>query len=219
MKVGLYGMLTVSLAGGVPPLWWGVMLLALGMITAFIGGLYALMEHNIQRLLAYHTLENIGIILLGLGAFVTGVATRNSTLMVLGFIGGMYHLINHSLFKTTLFLGAGAVWFRTGHRDIEKLGGIGKKMPLISLAMLVGLMAMAALPPLNGFAGEWVIYQSFFKMSTGDLFIGRLLGPLLAVGLAITGALAVMCMAKVYGVTFLGAPRTKRRKTLPAPPG
>ncbi|STV93549.1 formate hydrogenlyase subunit 3 [Klebsiella pneumoniae] len=127
MKVGLYGMLTVSLAGGVPPLWWGVMLLALGMITAFIGGLYALMEHNIQRLLAYHTLENIGIILLGLGAFVTGVATRNSTLMVLGFIGGMYHLINHSLFKTTLFLGAGAVWFRTGHRDIEKLGGIGKK--------------------------------------------------------------------------------------------
>ncbi len=82
-------------------------------------------------------------------------------------------------------------------------------MPLISLAMLVGLMAMAALPPLNGFAGEWVIYQSFFKMSTGDLFIGRLLGPLLAVGLAITGALAVMCMAKVYGVTFLGAPRTK----------
>ncbi len=96
------------------------------MITAFIGGLYALMEHNIQRLLAYHTTENIGIILLGLGAFVTGVATRNSTLMVLGFIGGMYHLINHSLFKTTLFLGAGAVWFRTGHRDIEKLGGIGK---------------------------------------------------------------------------------------------
>ncbi|HBT6277437.1 TPA: formate hydrogenlyase subunit 3 [Klebsiella quasipneumoniae] len=218
MKVGLYGMLTVSLAGGVPPLWWGVMLLVLGMITAFIGGLYALMEHNIQRLLAYHTLENIGIILLGLGAFVTGVATRNSTLMVLGFIGGMYHLINHSLFKTTLFLGAGAVWFRTGHRDIEKLGGIGKKMPLISLAMLVGLMAMAALPPLNGFAGEWVIYQSFFKMSTSDLFIGRLLGPLLAVGLAITGALAVMCMAKVYGVTFLGAPRSKEAENATCAP-
>ncbi len=111
-----------------------------------------------------------------------------------------------------------AVWFRTGHRDIEKLGGIGKKMPLISLAMLVGLMAMAALPPLNGFAGEWVIYQSFFKMSTGDLFIGRLLGPLLAVGLAITGALAVMCMAKVYGVTFLGAPRTKEAENATCAP-
>ncbi|TYD89633.1 formate hydrogenlyase subunit 3 [Klebsiella michiganensis] len=219
MKVGLYGILTVSLAGSVPPLWWGVMLLVLGMITAFVGGLYALMEHNIQRLLAYHTLENIGIILLGLGAFVTGVATHNPTLMVLGFIGGMYHLINHSLFKTTLFLGAGAVWFRTGHHDIEKLGGIGKKMPLISLAMLVGLMAMAALPPLNGFAGEWVIYQSFFKLSTGDAFVGRLLGPLLAVGLAITGALAVMCMAKVYGVTFLGAPRSKEAENATCAPG
>ncbi|MVT02770.1 formate hydrogenlyase subunit 3 [Enterobacter sp. 10-1] len=218
MKVGLFGVLTVSLAGGVPPLWWGVLLLVLGMITAFIGGLYALMEHNIQRLLAYHTLENIGIILLGLGAFVTGVALGNASLMVLGFIGGMYHLINHSLFKTTLFLGAGAVWFRTGHRDIEKLGGIGKRMPLISLSMLVGLMAMAALPPLNGFAGEWVIYQSFFRLSTGEAFIGRLLGPLLAVGLAITGALAVMCMAKVYGVTFLGAPRSQQAENATSAP-
>lgn len=218
MKVGLFGILTVSLAGGVPPLWWGVLLLVLGMITAFIGGLYALMEHNIQRLLAYHTLENIGIILLGLGAFVTGVALDNASLMVLGFIGGMYHLINHSLFKTTLFLGAGAVWFRTGHRDIEKLGGIGKRMPLISLSMLVGLMAMAALPPLNGFAGEWVIYQSFFRLSTGEAFIGRLLGPLLAVGLAITGALAVMCMAKVYGVTFLGAPRSQQAENATSAP-
>lgn len=218
MKVGLFGVLTVSLAGGIPPLWWGVLLLVLGMITAFIGGLYALMEHNIQRLLAYHTLENIGIILLGLGAFVTGVALGNASLMVLGFIGGMYHLINHSLFKTTLFLGAGAVWFRTGHRDIEKLGGIGKRMPLISLSMLVGLMAMAALPPLNGFAGEWVIYQSFFRLSTGEAFIGRLLGPLLAVGLAITGALAVMCMAKVYGVTFLGAPRSQQAENATSAP-
>jgi formate hydrogenlyase subunit 3 len=209
MKVGLYGLLTVSLSGALPPLWLGVLLLVMGMLTAFIGGLYALMEHNIQRLLAYHTLENIGIILLGLGAGVTGIALHSNLLIALGFTGGLYHLVSHGLFKTTLFLGAGAVWYRTGHRDIEKLGGIGKKMPLISLAMLVGLMAMAALPPLNGFAGEWVIYQSFFNLGTHDAFIARLLGPLLATGLAITGALAVMCMAKVSGVTFLGAPRTK----------
>lgn len=209
MKVGLFGILTLSLVGGQPPLWWGVVLLLAGMVTAFVGGLYALMEHNIQRLLAYHTLENIGIILLGLGAGVTGLALNQPALIAAGFIGGLYHLVNHSLFKSTLFLGAGSVWFRTGHRDIEKLGGIGKKMPVISLAMLVGLMAMAALPPLNGFAGEWVIYQSFFALGQSDAFIARLLGPLLAVGLAITGALAVMCMAKVYGVTFLGAPRTK----------
>ncbi len=117
-----------------------------------------------------------------------------------------------------MFLGAGSVWFRTGHRDIEKLGGIGKKMPVISIAMLVGLMAMAALPPLNGFAGEWVIYQSFFKLSNSGAFVARLLGPLLAVGLAITGALAVMCMAKVYGVTFLGAPRTKEAENATCAP-
>ena len=209
MKVGLFGILTITLTGNQPPLWWGVALLIAGMITAFVGGLYALMEHNIQRLLAYHTLENIGIILLGMGAGVTGLALNQPALIAAGFIGGLYHLINHSLFKSTLFLGAGSVWFRTGHRDIEKLGGIGKKMPVISLAMLVGLMAMAALPPLNGFAGEWVIYQSFFALGQSEAFIGRLLGPLLAVGLAITGALAVMCMAKVYGVTFLGAPRTR----------
>lgn len=218
MKVGLFGMLVFSTLEINVPLWWGVALLVLGMLTAFVGGLYALMEHNIQRLLAYHTLENIGIILLGFGVGVTGIALRSPLMTVLGFTGGLYHLVNHSLFKTTLFLGAGAVWFRTGHRDIEKLGGIGKKMPLISLAMLVGLMAMAALPPLNGFAGEWVIYQSFFKLSSSNVFIGRLLGPLLAVGLAITGALAVMCMAKVYGVTFLGAPRTKEAENATAAP-
>lgn len=152
----------------------GIALLVLGMITAFVGGLYALMEHNIQRLLAYHTLENIGIILLGLGAGVTGIALEQPALIALGLVGGLYHLLNHSLFKSVLFLGAGSVWFRTGHRDIEKLGGIGKKMPVISIAMLVGLMAMAALPPLNGFAGEWVIYQSFFKLSNSGAFVARL---------------------------------------------
>lgn len=154
MKIGLLGILTLSLLGGNAPLWWGVALLVLGMITAFVGGLYALMEHNIQRLLAYHTLENIGIILLGLGAGVTGIALNQPVLIALGLTGGLYHLLNHSLFKSVLFLGAGSIWFRTGHRDIEKLGGIGKRMPVISIAMLVGLMAMAALPPLNGFAGR-----------------------------------------------------------------
>jgi formate hydrogenlyase subunit 3 len=218
LKTGIWGLLSLALLSPVPPLWYAIALMVLGMITAFIGGLYALMEHNINRLLAYHSLENIGIILLGLGAGLTGYALHSPTLAALGMVGGLYHLFNHSLFKTTLFLGAGAVWFRTGHRDIEKLGGIGKRMPAISLAMLVGLMAMAALPPLNGFAGEWVIYQSFFRLGEQPLLLARLLGPLLAVGLAITGALAVMCMAKVYGVTFLGAPRTpEAAQATPAP--
>ncbi|AFJ45239.1 formate hydrogenlyase subunit 3 [Shimwellia blattae DSM 4481 = NBRC 105725] len=218
LKVGLFGILTFSLIDAALPLWWGIVVMVLGMLTAFIGGLYALMEHNINRLLAYHSLENIGIILLGLGAGLTGLSLNEPGLIALGLTGGLFHLVNHSLFKSTLFLGAGAVWFRTGYRDIEKLGGIGKRMPLISLAMLVGLMSMAALPPLNGFAGEWVIYQSFFRLGEQPLFAARLLGPLLAVGLAITGALAVMCMAKVYGVTFLGAPRTREAsEAKPAP--
>lgn len=219
LKIGLYGMISVSLIADVLPLWWGVLVVVLGMITAFTGGLYALMEHNINRLLAYHSLENIGIILLGVGCGFIGIALHQPALVALGMIGGLYHLFNHSLFKTTLFLGAGAVWFRTGQHDIEKLGGIGKRMPLISLAMLVGLMAMAALPPLNGFAGEWVIYQSFFQLGNQASFIARVLGPLLAVGLAITGALAVMCMAKVYGVTFLGAPRSPEAEQAANPPG
>ncbi len=218
LKIGLYGMMSFSLVSNTLPLWWGVLVVVLGMITAFIGGLYALMEHNINRLLAYHSLENIGIILLGLGCGLIGLALNEPALVALGMVGGLYHLFNHSLFKTTLFLGAGAVWVRTGHRDIEKLGGIGKRMPLISLAMLVGLMAMAALPPLNGFAGEWVIYQSFFHLGSLPMFIGRFLGPLLATGLAITGALAVMCMAKVYGVTFLGAPRTPEAENAASAP-
>ncbi|MBK4716500.1 MULTISPECIES: formate hydrogenlyase subunit 3 [Tenebrionibacter/Tenebrionicola group] len=218
LKTGVWGVLTLALLSPVPPLWYAVAVMVLGMVTAFIGGLYALMEHNINRLLAYHSLENIGIILLGLGAGLTGYALNAPALAALGMAGGLYHLFNHSLFKTTLFLGAGAVWFRTGQRDIEKLGGIGKRMPAISLAMLVGLMAMAALPPLNGFAGEWVIYQSFFRLGALPQFLPRLLGPLLAVGLAITGALAVMCMAKVYGVTFSGAPRTPQaERAAPAP--
>jgi formate hydrogenlyase subunit 3 len=218
LKIGLYGIMCFSLISNVLPLWWGVLVVVVGMITAFIDGLYALMEHNINRLLAYHSLENIGIILLGLGCGLIGIALNEPVLVALGMTGGLYHLFNHSLFKTTLFLGAGAVWFRTGHRDIEKLGGIGKRMPVISLAMLVGLMAMAALPPLNGFAGEWVIYQSFFHLGSLPLFVGRFIGPLLAVGLAITGALAVMCMAKVYGVTFLGAPRTKEAENASSAP-
>ncbi|RJT22296.1 formate hydrogenlyase subunit 3 [Buttiauxella izardii] len=218
LKIGLFGIMSFSLISNAMPLWWGVLVVVLGMITAFIGGLYALMEHNINRLLAYHSLENIGIILLGLGCGLIGLALNESALVALGMIGGLYHLFNHSVFKTTLFLGAGAVWFRTGHRDIEKLGGIGKRMPLISIAMLVGLMAMAALPPLNGFAGEWLIYQSFFHLGTLPLFVARFLGPMLAVGLAITGALAVMCMAKVYGVTFLGAPRTPEAENATSAP-
>ncbi|VEA15683.1 formate hydrogenlyase subunit 3 [Salmonella enterica subsp. enterica] len=218
MKIGLLGILTLSLLGGNAPLWWGVALLVLGMITAFVGGLYALMEHNIQAPAGLSHAGKYRHHFARSGRRRYRDCSQSAGTDRAGSDGGLYHLLNHSLFKSVLFLGAGSIWFRTGHRDIEKLGGIGKRMPVISIAMLVGLMAMAALPPLNGFAGEWVIYQSFFKLGNSGAFVGRLLGPLLAVGLAITGALAVMCMAKVYGVTFLGAPRTKEAENASCAP-
>lgn len=210
LKLGLFGLMTFSLLFGQPPLWWGLVIMALGMLSAFIGGLYALMEHHLQRLLAYHSLENSGIILLGLGAWLCGLALNQPALATLGLIGGLFQLINHNLFKTSLLLGAGALWCRTGQHDIEHLGGLAKRMPGLALSMLVALMSMAALPPLNGFASEWLIYQSLFQVSQGPDWVMRLIGPLLAVGLAITGALAVMCMAKVFGVTFLGNARMPR---------
>ena len=220
MKVGIIGIVKVGLdLLGAPPLWWGLMVLLLAVLTAFIGGLYALMEHDIRRLLAYHTLENIGIILLGVGGAMTGVALNLPVLASLALLAGLFHLFNHGLFKTALFLGAGQIEMQTGIKDMEKLGGIARLMPWTAGAMLIALMSMAALPPLNGFASEWLLYQSLFQLSSSHVFIARLIGPLLAVGLALTGALALMCIAKVFGVTFLGTPRSQSAAdATPAPP-
>ena len=210
MKIGIIGIVKVGLdLLGAPPLWWGLMVLLLAILTAFIGGLYALMEHDLRRLLAYHTLENVGIILLGVGGAMVGVALDLPVLASLALLAGLFHLFNHGLFKTALFLGAGEIEMQTGIRDMEKLGGIARLMPWTAVAVLIALMSMAALPPLNGFASEWLLYQSLFQLSASKVFIARLLGPLLAVGLALTGALALMCIAKVFGVTFLGAPRSQ----------
>jgi formate hydrogenlyase subunit 3 len=210
LKVGLFGLLKLSIDWlGMPQLWWGAALMIIGALTAFIGGLYALMEHDIKRLLAYHTVENIGIILLGLSACVLGLALGKPTLAVLGLMAGLFHLVNHTLFKGVLFLGAGAVIRSTGAKDIEKLGGVARRMPLTATAMLIGLMSMAALPPLNGFVSEWFTYQTLFSLSHSSILSMRIIAPLVMVVLAITGALAVMCVAKIFGVTFLGAPRSE----------
>ena len=219
MKIGILGIVKIGLdLLGTPPLWWGAVVLLLAAVTAFIGGLYALMEHDIRRLLAYHSLENIGIILLGIGGAMVGVALNQPGLASLALLAGLFHLLNHSLFKTVLFLGAGGIEFQTGLRDMEKLGGIGRRMPWTAVAMLIALMSMAALPPLNGFASEWLLYQSLFQLSAAPLFIARLAGPLLAVCLALTGALALMCVAKVYTVTFSGLPRSQAAaEATPAP--
>ncbi|WP_392420777.1 proton-conducting transporter membrane subunit [Edwardsiella piscicida] len=210
LKIGLFGLLKLSIDWlGVPPLWWGLLLLCCGALTAFIGGLYALAEHDLRRLLAYHTVENSGIILLGLSACVIGVALGSPLLAVMGLLAGLFHLINHTLFKGGLFFGTGALTHATGLHDIDKMGGLLRRMPLLGLMMLLALMAMAALPPLSGFVSEWYTYQSLFSLSQRGAGALRLLAPLAMVALAIAGALAVMCVAKIFGMTFLGAPRSE----------
>ncbi|AKH88105.1 proton-conducting transporter transmembrane domain-containing protein [Edwardsiella tarda] len=210
LKIGLFGLLKLSIDWlGVPPLWWGLLLLIVGAVTAFIGGLYALAEHDLRRLLAYHTIENSGIILLGLAACVIGFSLGNPLLAVMGLLAGLFHLINHTLFKGGLFFGAGAVMHATGLHDIDKMGGLLRRMPLTGLLMLLALMSMAALPPLNGFVSEWYTYQSLFSLSQQSPGALRLLAPLAMVALAITGALAVMCVAKIFAMTFLGAARSE----------
>ncbi|WP_265557096.1 proton-conducting transporter membrane subunit [Serratia grimesii] len=209
MKVGLLGILKVGLdLLGTPPLWWGLLVLLLAAGTAFFGGLYALMEHDLRRLLAYHTLENIGIILLGIGGAMVGMALQQPLLTAFALVGGLFHLLNHSLFKSALLLAAGAIEQQTGLKDMEKMGGLARLMPWTAVSLLIGLVSMAALPPLNGFASEWLIYQGLFRFSAAPGFIGHLVGPLLAVALALTGALAVMCVSKVFGVACLGDPRS-----------
>ena len=209
VKIGVFGIIKVGIdLLGSPTLWWGLMVLGFGAVSAVLGVLYALAEHDIKRLLAYHTVENIGIILLGVGTGMIAAATGHPTLAALGLMAGLYHLLNHAVFKGLLFLGAGSVLFRVHTKDMEHMGGLAKRMPITALCFLIGSMAISALPPLNGFVSEWFTYQALFSMSLGDEWLPRLAGPIAVVMLALTGALAVMCFVKVYGVTFSGLPRS-----------
>lgn len=211
VKIGIFGIIKVGIdLLGATEMWWGIVVLAFGAVSAVLGVLYALAEHDIKRLLAWHTVENIGIILMGVGVAMVGVAGGHPVIAALGLLGALYHLLNHAVFKGLLFLGAGAVIWRVHTRDMEQMGGLAKLMPLTGLAFLIGCMSISALPPLNGFISEWYTYQSLFSMSHDGNFIMRLSGPIAMVMLAITGALAAMCFVKVYGVSFCGGPRSEK---------
>lgn len=210
VKIGIFGIIKVGIdLLGATQLWWGIVVLAFGSVSAVLGVLYALAEHDIKRLLAWHTVENIGIILMGVGVGMVGIATQRPVLATIGLLGALYHLLNHAVFKGLLFLGAGAVIYRLHTRDMEKMGGLGKLMPKTALAFLIGCMSISALPPLNGFISEWYTYQSLFSMSHDGNIMMRLSAPIAIVMLAITGALAAMCFVKVYGVSFCGGPRSE----------
>jgi hydrogenase-4 component B len=209
IKMGVYGLLRVvlDLLGGGPP-WWGGAILAVGVVSALLGVLYALMEHDLKRLLAYHSVENIGIIFLGIGAGLLFQSYGLASLAVVGLVAGLYHTLNHACFKGLLFLGSGAVLHATHTRNMEELGGLIKRMPRTALCFLVGAAAISGLPPLNGFVSEWLVFQALLG---GPQLPRPELGLIMAFAvamLALTSGLAAACFVKAFGITFLAMPRS-----------
>src|SRR5439155_14217159 len=211
IKTGIYGIVRVCTFGlGVPRLSWGVIVLALGGLSALLGVLYALMQHDLKRLLAYSSIENIGIILLGLGAGMMALAYGRSDVASIGIAASLYHVLNHAVFKGLLFLGAGDVVTATGTRQIERFGGLLRRMPWTGLFFLIAAMAISGLPPLNGFASEWLTFQALlygFRSSTQPLV--HFLFPVGGALLALTTALAAACFVKAFGISFLALPRSR----------
>ncbi len=211
LKAGIYGIVRVCAFGlGVPRLSWGVIVVALGGLSAVLGVLYALMQHDIKRLLAYHSIENIGIILLGLGAGMMALTYRHRELAWIGVAASLYHVLNHAVFKGLLFLGAGSVVTATGTRQIEQFGGLLRRMPLTGVFFLVGAMAISGLPPLNGFASEWLTFQAFLYGFSGSADpLVHFMFPVGGALLALTTALAAACFVKAFGISFLALPRSR----------
>ena len=208
-KVAVYGFVRVvfDLLGS-PPWWWGAVVLLLGGATAVLGVLYALMQHDLKRLLAYHTVENIGIIFIGLGLALAFQANAMGFAAALALTAALFHVLNHSLFKSLLFFGSGAVLNATGERDMEHLGGLIHRMPLTAFAFLVGSAAISALPPLNGFVSEWLTFQAILVSPDLPQWSLKFLVPAVGALLALSAALAAACFVKAFGVTFLGRARS-----------
>ena len=211
VKIGIFGIVKVGIdLLGATNMWYGVIVLGFGAVSSVLGVLYALAEHDIKKLLAYHTVENIGIIMMGVGVGMIGIATHHPVLATVGLLGGLYHLLNHAVFKGLLFLGAGSMMYRLHTKDMDLMGGLGKLMPYTAFCFLIGTMAISALPPFNGFVSEWFTYQSLFSLSQSDDFVLKLAGPIAIIMLALTGALAALCFVKVYGISFGGAPHSEK---------
>ena len=209
IKMGIYGILRMFFMLGDSDPMIGRMVLVCGMISGVMGVVYALGKHNLKRLLAYHSVENIGIILIGAGLGMMGLGMADTTMAVFGFAGALLHVLNHSIFKSLLFFGAGVVVRKTGTSHVDELGGLMKKMPVTGGTFLVGSLSIAGLPPFNGFVSEFLIYFAAFQgLNHGP---GTLLPAILAIcALAAIGGLASFCFTKVVGIVFLGEPRTEQ---------
>jgi len=209
-KVAVYGFVRIVFDLLGPPIWWwGALVPLLGGVTAVMGVLYALMQHDLKRLLAYHTVENIGIIFIGLGLALAFQANEMQAAAALALTAALFHVFNHSVFKSLLFFGAGAVLTATGERDMEHLGGLVHRMPRTAFAFLVGSAAISALPPFNGFVSEWLTFQAILLSPALPQWLLKFLVPAIGAMLALSAALAAACFVKAFGVTFLGRPRTQ----------
>jgi len=210
IKMGIYGILRVLTYIHTDLLYIGIFILGISVFSGVLGVTLAIVQHDIKKLLAYHSIENIGIIGIGIGLGVVGVAENIPVLAVLGFAGGILHVLNHSLFKSLLFYSAGSVYQQTHTRNIDQLGGLIKNMPRTAVFFLLGSLAICGLPPFNGFISEFLIYSGMFR----GLFPGDLPTDVIIlfsfIGLVIIGGLAIFCFTKVFGIVFLGTPRSPK---------
>ena len=212
-KVAVYGFIRIVFdLLGPPEWWWGAVVLLLGGLTAVLGVLHALMEHDLKRLLAYHTVENIGIIFIGLGLGLAFRANGMFAPAALAMTAALFHVFNHSVFKSLLFFGSGAILTATGERDMEHLGGLIRGMPLTAFAFLIGSAAISALPPFNGFVSEWLTFQAILLSPQLPQWVLKFLAPAVGGLLALSAALAAACFVKAFGIAFLGRPRTGAAK-------
>jgi hydrogenase-4 component B len=209
IKMGIYGIIRFYNLLGSDSIIFGQIVLGFGVISGIYGVVQALGQHNLKRLLAYHSVENIGIILIGLGIGMIGISLKQPLLAALGFSGALLHVLNHAIFKSLLFMGAGVVIQKTGIETIDQLGGLLKRMKVTGVTFLIGSLAISGLPPFNGFVSEFLIYFASFKgiNFNEQSFIPSCLSIL---SLALIGGLALACFTKVIGIVFLGEPRTKK---------
>lgn len=212
IKMGLYGILRVLTYIHTDLYEIGIFILTVSLMSGILGVLFAIIQHDVKKLLAYHSIENIGIIGIGIGIGTIGLGLNNTVLAVFGFAGGFLHILNHSLFKSLLFYSAGNIYKQTHTRNIEHLGGLIKKMPKTAFFFLLGAVAISGLPPFNGFISEFLLYSGMFKALFNSDFSTNIILLSSIIGLALIGGLAIYCFTKVFSIIFLGNERSDKTK-------
>ncbi len=210
LKTAVYGFIRFVMEAVTPfPAWWSWIIIAIALLSCLVGVMYALIENDIKKLLAYSSIENMGIIFLGLGGSTLFFSLGAHAVAAMTLAAALFHVLNHAIFKGTLFLTVGNVFHETGTRSIEKLGGLIKLMPVTAVSFFVGALAVAAVPPFNGFASEWMLFQSFLNGAAASTGTDRIFIVIAVAGFALTGALAASAFVKAFGITFLAMPRSE----------